>query len=302
MIKARNLYLLVLAVALAAVIISANSSYAQNEKFRAKLGGDNVVPPVTTTSKAVINFKTKPDMMTYKMNVTGLTDATSANIKLGKIGEGNDVVVDLLKISNQKDTATGKLIRGNITDESLTGSMSGKTLADLRTAMANNDTYISVATSAHPDGELAGLIKAKASNATSGSSSTLGSTDQTDANTTTITEADNASTLTNNKENTVLSSEGARISIVEGASLPDMRSFEPASITVPTGTTVTWTNNDTALHTIISGTPKGVDSGTVFDSSYLSSGKTFEHKFDSTGTFDYYCTLHPFMMGTVVVK
>ena len=44
MIKARNLYLLVLAVALTAVIISANSSYAQNEKFRAKLGGDNVVP------------------------------------------------------------------------------------------------------------------------------------------------------------------------------------------------------------------------------------------------------------------
>ena len=110
--------------------------------------------------------------------------------------------------------------------------MSGKTLADLRTAMANNDTYISVATSAHPDGELAGLIKAKASNATSGSSSTLGSTDQTDANTTSITEAGNASTLTNNKENTVSSSEGARITIVEGASLPDMRSFEPASITV----------------------------------------------------------------------
>ena len=125
--------------------------------------------------------------------------------------------------------------------------------------MANNDTYISVATSTHPDGELAGLIKAKASNATSGSSSTLGSTDQTDANTTTITEADNASTLTNNKENTVSSSEGARITIVEGASLPDMRSFEPASITVSTGTTVTWTNNDTTLHTIISGTPKGVD-------------------------------------------
>ena len=55
-----------------------------------------------TTSKAVINFKTKPDMMTYKMNVTGLTDATDANIKLGKIGEGNDVVVDLLKISKKR--------------------------------------------------------------------------------------------------------------------------------------------------------------------------------------------------------
>ena len=164
--KARNFYLLVLTVALVAVIISANSSYAQNEKFRAKLEGDN------TTSKAVINFKTKPDMMTYKMNVTGLTDATDAKIKLGKIGEGNDVVVNILKISKSKARPTGVLIRGNITDESLTGSMSGKTLADLRTAMANNETYISV-------GEMTGLIKAKASNATnatSGSNSTSGST------------------------------------------------------------------------------------------------------------------------------
>ena len=289
--------MLVLAVALAAVIISANSSYAQNEKFRAKLEGDNA------TSKAVINFKTKDNMMTYKMNVTGLTDATGANIKLGKIGEGNDVVVNLLKISKNKARPTGMLIRGNITDESLMGSMSGKTLADLRTAMANNETYISLSTSAHPDGEIAGLIKAKASNATSGSNSTSGLTNQTDANTTTITEADNASTLTNNKENTVSSSEGARISIVEGSSLPDnSKSFVPASITVSTGTTVTWTNDDTTLHTIISGTPKGVDSGKVFDSSYLKAGRTFEHKFDTAGTFDYYCTLHPFMMGTVVVN
>ena len=166
--KARNFYLLVLAVALVAVIISANSSYAQNEKFRAKLEG------VNATSKAVINFKTKPDMMTYKMNVTGLTDATDAKIKLGKIGEGNDVVVDLLKISKNKARPTGVLIRGNITDESLVGSMKGKTLADLRTAMANNETYISV-------GEMTGLIKAKASNATnatSGSTSTSGLTDQ----------------------------------------------------------------------------------------------------------------------------
>ena len=166
--KARNFYLLVLAVALVAVIISANSSYAQNEKFRAKLEG------VNATSKAIINFKTKPDMMTYKMNITGLTDATDAKIKLGKFGEGNDVVVDLLKISKNKARPTGVLIRGNITDESLTGSMSGKTLADLRTAMANNETYISV-------GEMTGLIKAKASNATnatSGSTSTSGSTDQ----------------------------------------------------------------------------------------------------------------------------
>jgi hypothetical protein len=45
----------------------------------------------------------------------------------------------------------------------------------------------------------------------------------------------------------------------------------------------------------------GGNSGTEFDSSYLPSGKKFQHQFTSTGQYSYYCTLHPFMMGTVYV-
>jgi hypothetical protein len=151
------------------VATATTQSYAQNEKYRAKLDGNNEVPPVNTTSEGVINFKTKSGMMTWKMNVTGINDATAANIHQGKVGEKGDIIVDLMKVSKHKDTAIGMLMRGNVTDASLTGAMAGKTLADLQTAIANGDTYVNLATSDHPDGEIRGQVKLKGSNATDSS-------------------------------------------------------------------------------------------------------------------------------------
>ncbi len=55
----RTMYMIVLAAALASLVIAATKSYAQNEKYRAKLDGNNEVPAVNTTSEGVINFKTK---------------------------------------------------------------------------------------------------------------------------------------------------------------------------------------------------------------------------------------------------
>jgi plastocyanin len=93
------------------------------------------------------------------------------------------------------------------------------------------------------------------------------------------------------------------ISIVPGSSAPkpDNKYYDPSPANVAVGTTVTWMNDDATLHTAVSGTPDSGPSG-EFDSSYLAKGKTFSHKFDTAGTFDYYCTLHPFMVGQVVVK
>jgi hypothetical protein len=165
-------YFVVVAAALVSLILVATAttqSYAQNEKYRAKLDGNNEVPPVNTTSEGVINFKTKSGMMTWKMNVTGINDATAANIHQGKVGEKGDIIVDLMKVSKHKDTAKGMLMRGNVTDASLTGAMAGKTLADLQTAIANGDTYVNLATSDHPDGEIRGQVKLKGSNATDSS-------------------------------------------------------------------------------------------------------------------------------------
>jgi plastocyanin len=96
---------------------------------------------------------------------------------------------------------------------------------------------------------------------------------------------------------------GSTVSILPGASSPSNgKYFTPESISIPKGTTVTWTNDDVTLHTVTSGTPEEGNVGTEFDSSYMAAGKTFQHQFNTAGIFDYYCTLHPFMTGNVKVQ
>jgi hypothetical protein len=169
-------YFVVVAAALVSLILVATAttqSYAQNEKYRAKLDGNNEVPPVNSTAEGVINFKTKNDMLTWKMNVTGTNDATGVNIHKGKAGENGEIIVDLMKVSKHSDTPKGMTMRGNVTDSSLTGSMAGKTIADLKTAIANGDLYINLKTQDHPDGLMRGQIKLKGDNATSSTNATV---------------------------------------------------------------------------------------------------------------------------------
>ena len=73
--------------------------------------------------------------------------------------------------------------------------------------------------------------------------------------------------------------------------------FSPASITVNVGDTVTWENKDSVGHTIT-----GTGTGTGWDSGVLGSGKTYSRKFDTAGTYNYHCAIHPSMTGTVTVK
>ena len=72
-------------------------------------------------------------------------------------------------------------------------------------------------------------------------------------------------------------------------------SFSPAAITVKVGTTVTWTNNDEEPHTVFSG------AGGMKSPVLASHQNTFTFTFSKPGTFDYNCTIHPFMHGTVTV-
>jgi len=168
----RNLFMIVLVVALASLVYTATNSYAQNEKYRAKLDGNNEVTTLKTTYKGVINLKKKNDMLTWKMNLTGISGLTGAHIHQGQAGENGKPVVDLLKVSKQKDTANVILMRGNVTDSSLTGPMAGQTIADLKTAMANGNAYVDVATASHPDGEIRGQIKMKGDNSTATANTT----------------------------------------------------------------------------------------------------------------------------------
>lgn len=93
------------------------------------------------------------------------------------------------------------------------------------------------------------------------------------------------------------------VSIVKGASNMGNKAYSPNPIQIQRGTTVVWRNGDTTLHTAVSG--KGTSDtslGKMFESAPIAPGKTFSYKFDAAGTYDYFCTLHPTMVGTVVVK
>ena len=95
----------------------------------------------------------------------------------------------------------------------------------------------------------------------------------------------------------------ASVSIVQGSSSPTIsKPYDPSPLTVKTGTSVTWANKDSTIHTVTSGLPENGDVGTLFDSSLINPGMTFVHVFDKQGTFDYSCTLHPFMHGQIIVK
>ena len=104
-------------------------------------------------------------------------------------------------------------------------------------------------------------------------------------------------------QNLVYAQTTASVSIVKGSSSPSIsKPYDPSPLTVKPGTSVTWTNNDSSIHTVTSGLPEEGDVGTLFDSSLINPGMTFVHIFDKQGTFDYSCTLHPFMHGQVNVK
>ncbi|MPZ22141.1 MAG: hypothetical protein GEU28_01025 [Dehalococcoidia bacterium] len=72
-------------------------------------------------------------------------------------------------------------------------------------------------------------------------------------------------------------------------------SFDPVQFEVPVGTSVTWTNDDTAPHTVTS------DDGSTFASETVESGQAFEFTFDAAGEFAYHCEIHPGMQATVTV-
>jgi len=77
--------------------------------------------------------------------------------------------------------------------------------------------------------------------------------------------------------------------------------FIPSPVTVDIGASVTWENNDTAAHTATGGSATEGPSG-VFDSSLIMAGSSFSHTFEDAGTFDYFCMVHPWMVGSVMVS
>ena len=95
------------------------------------------------------------------------------------------------------------------------------------------------------------------------------------------------------------------VEIPVGTSVPGCEEtnscYLPADITINVGDTVEWPNVDTAAHTVTSGSPADGPSG-VFDSSLLMADATFAFTFEEAGSYDYFCMVHPWMTGSVIVN
>ena len=77
--------------------------------------------------------------------------------------------------------------------------------------------------------------------------------------------------------------------------------YVPASVTINVGDTVEWYNSDTAAHTVTSGSPANGPSG-VFDSSLVMGSASYSFTFEEAGSYDYFCMVHPWMIGDVQVN
>lgn len=77
--------------------------------------------------------------------------------------------------------------------------------------------------------------------------------------------------------------------------------YAPDKISISTGTTVVWSNDDRVGHTVTSGSPSDAITGSTFDSSIIAPSKDFSYTFLSPGSFEYFCQVHPWMTGLVTV-
>jgi len=95
------------------------------------------------------------------------------------------------------------------------------------------------------------------------------------------------------------------VTIPPGAAVPGCddtdECYLPYTISVATGATVLWSNDDSAPHTVSSGTVDGGLTG-VFDSGLFMAGDSFEFTFNEAGTYDYFCLIHPWMTGIINVS
>ena len=79
----------------------------------------------------------------------------------------------------------------------------------------------------------------------------------------------------------------------------DIFDFKLQSLTIAQGSIVRWVNQDPFPHTVTSGTPE--EPSDLWDSGQIATGEDFSRSFEQTGTFRFYCTIHPYMKATVTV-
>jgi hypothetical protein len=170
----------VLSVVLLLFSIVDKTNAVSDNAFSASLSGDKEVPPVETGGTGQASFQLQDQSMTYQINIINTDKVTGIHIHEGQSGENGEVIVSLYspnsilkdgdqslfdKLSSKLDVSTSNVQRssqfsnsGNFHASDLQGPLEGKTLNELASLMAQEQTYLNVHTESHPDGEIRGQI------------------------------------------------------------------------------------------------------------------------------------------------
>lgn len=110
-----------------------------------------------------------------------------------------------------------------------------------------------------------------------------------------------AATLAINSQKLTATATATSVSCVAQVNMIDGNEFDPMTVTITPGCSIRWTNTAGPTHTTTSNSSTG-NTTDPWDSGNLSTGQTFTKVFNSTGTFDYICTLHKKLTATVIVN
>lgn len=113
----------------------------------------------------------------------------------------------------------------------------------------------------------------------------------------------------NNEElgepNNKLETTNPNLNILEGAAIMGNPNYQPEQLVVNKDSTIIVNNTDTMPHTVTNGeSPSDEESGTIFDTSIINGGDSYELKLTKvkSGEYPYYCTVHPYMTGTLIIQ
>jgi hypothetical protein len=130
-----------------------------DQDFRADLSGKQEVPRVKTPANGIFRMTQAGNVLTFEIDVDGITSPTAANIHRGRKGENGPPVAGLFGGPPKTGPFKGILATGTIGDEHLIGELEGKSVADLVRLINSGDAYVNILTSTYPSGEIRGQIR-----------------------------------------------------------------------------------------------------------------------------------------------
>ncbi|MFZ0252282.1 MAG: CHRD domain-containing protein [Nitrososphaeraceae archaeon] len=152
-------------ISLSILVVSLISmpAFAQQMSFNANLSGGTLSPLVNTVATGTAKFNLDSNgNMAYDIDVTNLKGVIGAHISLQNGTDLAQVFNPYVQVNGRSEIPTGQvngqLSKGIITENDLSGPLSGKNVTDLATLMKNNSAYVVVRTIAHEKGEIQGVI------------------------------------------------------------------------------------------------------------------------------------------------